>query len=152
VSHVLVSFYIRPQACFPSLYSVCFASKAMRLPDHARHLARGDPDQPPHAGASVAWRAGLALAAQLLAFGPSPHRPRSTVPGGALDTTSIIDRVCVLLLARAGVWRCGRLGRLARPFFSFAFSFCLLVVCLHGLQNWPISKTSRRLLFSPIYF
>jgi hypothetical protein len=36
-------------------------------------------------------------------------------------------------------------------FFSFLFASSL-VVCLDGLSNWSISKTSRGLHFSPIYF
>jgi hypothetical protein len=35
--------------------------------------------------------------------------------------------------------------------FGLFFSF-LLIVCLDGLSNWSISKTSRGLHFSPIYF
>jgi hypothetical protein len=54
-------------------------------------------------------------------------------------------------MARASGWA-SRPRRPPPAFSFFCFSFCILVVCLHGLLNWPINKTLYGLLFSPIYF
>jgi hypothetical protein len=95
------------------------------------------------------------------ARGPAPGlRPKPTWTkvdrarrraGDHLDHRSSV-RAAPRKGGRLALWPAGPAGQAGQAFFSFAFSFCLLVVCLHGLQNWPISKTSRRLLFGPIYF
>jgi hypothetical protein len=99
-------------------------------------------------------RPGLGGEAQVRPSNGRPLRPgkrprRAAHPAGRVAAS----KRCT---GHGAMRKAGPAGSTATPpffLFFFAFSFTsLLVVCLDGLQNWPISKTFCGLLFSPILF